>query len=215
MLTKEQQYLLQEMGLTLWQERDLQMPVKAPNLDDWADLQQEVKSCTQCALSKTRTHVVFGVGNPQAKLVIIGDAPGATEDQLGEPFVGQAGQLLNAMLAAINLKREDVYICNILKCSPPHNRDPAPAEVAACTPYLERQLAQIKPQLILAVGPVAAHYLLGVDTALGKLRGQRLQFGTLNTTMLVTYHPAYLLRNPRDKANAYQDLMQVKDLLNY
>ncbi|MFN7096641.1 MAG: uracil-DNA glycosylase family protein [Gammaproteobacteria bacterium] len=228
MLTKQQQYILQEMGIPIWQERikpsasiealgasPLNLTESAIGFDNagWEQLRQEAMTCTKCQLCETRTNVVFGVGNPQAELVIVGEAPGANEDRLGEPFVGRAGNLLDAMLEAIDLQRKDIYICNILKCRPPNNRDPAPEEVAKCTPYLERQLAYMKPKLILAVGRIAAHYLLGVDTALGKLRGQRLQFANTGTDLFVTYHPAYLLRNPRDKAKAYQDLLRVKAFL--
>jgi len=214
MLTKQQQHLLQEMDISLWQTREQAAAVPPfESVDDWAALQQETMSCTRCALCKTRTTVVFGVGNPQADLVIIGEAPGANEDRQGEPFVGRAGQLLDAMLAAIDLKRQDVYICNILKCRPPNNRDPLPEEVATCTPFLERQIAYIKPKLVLAVGRIAAHYLLGVDTPLGKLRGKHLSLASSATTLIVTYHPAYLLRNPRDKAKAWQDLAEVRALM--
>jgi DNA polymerase len=222
MLTKQQQYILQEMGIPVWQERikpniatsEANTEAIASSMDVWEKLKQEAMSCTKCHLCGTRTNVVFGVGNPHAELVIVGEAPGANEDRLGEPFVGRAGQLLDAMLEAIDLQRKDIYICNILKCRPPNNRDPAPEEVAQCTPYLERQIGYIKPKLILAVGRIAAHYLLGVDTALGKLRGQRLKFANTETDLFVTYHPAYLLRNPRDKAKAYQDLLQVKAFLS-
>lgn len=223
MLTKQQQYILQEIGVPIWQERGKSaMPTTESNIvslaeqdiGTWEQLKQEAMTCTKCHLCETRTNVVFGVGNPQAELVIVGEAPGANEDRLGQPFVGRAGQLLDAMLEAIDLQRKDIYICNILKCRPPNNRDPAPDEVAKCTPYLERQIAHIKPKLILAVGRIAAHYLLGVDTQIGKLRGQRFTFSSSNTDLFVTYHPAYLLRNPRDKAKVYQDLLQVKAFLS-
>lgn len=222
MLTKEQRYLLQEMGIPLWEEQQTPVSIdvnESPTVetpatsDEWTQLRQEAMACTKCALCQSRTQVVFGSGNPQAQLMLIGEAPGATEDRLGEPFVGKAGQLLDAMLAAINFKRQDIYIANILKCRPPNNRDPSPSEIATCTPYLERQIAHIKPKFILALGRIAAHHLLGVDTPLGKLRGQCLRYGPMGIDLYVTYHPAYLLRNPKDKGKAYQDLLLVKQQL--
>ncbi len=215
MLTKEQQYILQEMGIPVWEERkSVEKPVSICVEQDWDSFKKEVMACTKCPLSQSRQQVVFGAGNPRADLLIIGEAPGVEEDHLGEPFVGRSGRLLDAMLAAIDLKRQDIYIANILKCRPPNNRDPSPEEVATCTPYLERQIAEIQPKLILALGRVAAHYLLGVDTPLGKLRGQLLQYGTSKTDMMVTYHPAYLLRAPREKGNAYQDMLAIKRRLD-
>jgi DNA polymerase len=211
MMSREQQYYLQQMGLTVWKEQ--QQTADSLPTEGWDKLKQEVAACTQCSLCITRTQTVFGVGNAHAQLMIIGEAPGANEDRLGEPFVGRAGQLLDAMLAAIDLSRQDVYICNILKCRPPNNRDPAPEEVAKCTPFLERQIDWVQPKLILALGRIAAHYLLGVDTPLGRLRGQSLKFGQHPATLLVTYHPAYLLRNPADKAKAYQDFQRVQAYL--
>lgn len=215
MLTKEQQYILQEMGIPVWEERkSVEKPVSICVEQDWESFKQEVMACTKCLLSQSRQQVVFGAGNPRADLLIIGEAPGAEEDHIGEPFVGRSGRLLDAMLAAIDLKRQDIYIANILKCRPPNNRDPSLGEIATCTPYLERQIAEIQPKLILALGRVAAHYLLGVDTPLGKLRGQLLQYGTSKTDMMVTYHPAYLLRAPREKGNAYQDMLAIKRRLD-
>ncbi len=149
---------------------------------------------------------MFGVGNPKADWLIIGEAPGVEEDRRGEPFVGRAGQLLNAMLKAIGLAREQVFIANVLKSRPPNNRDPKPDEVAACIPYLMRQIALIQPRLILAVGRIAAQNLLQTEMALGRLRGQVHTFGELNTPLIVTYHPAYLLRTPADKRKAWEDL---------
>ena len=172
----------------------------------WESLQGEVLSCTKCALHSTRTQGVFGVGNRRAEWLIIGEAPGAEEDRRGEPFVGRAGQLLNAMLKAIGLPREQVFIANILKSRPPGNRDPKPDEVAACLPYLMRQIALLQPRLMLAVGRIAAQNLLATDMALGRLRGQVHHFGELNTPLIVTYHPAYLLRSPADKCKAWEDL---------
>ncbi|HTT03346.1 MAG TPA: uracil-DNA glycosylase [Steroidobacteraceae bacterium] len=173
----------------------------------WQALQREVAQCTKCALHATRTQAVFGVGDPQAQWLVVGEAPGAEEDRQGEPFVGRGGQLLNAMLRAIGLARgANVYIANILKSRPPGNRDPKPEEVACCLPYLMRQIALLEPVLILCVGRIAAQTLLGTDAPLGRLRGRMHRFGELNTPLIVTYHPAYLLRTPADKRKAWQDL---------
>jgi uracil-DNA glycosylase family 4 len=155
---------------------------------------------------------VFGVGNPHADWLVIGEAPGAEEDRQGKPFVGAAGKLLDAMLQAIGLSREDnVFVANMLKCRPPGNRDPKPEEVAACLPYLMRQIAAIKPKLILAVGRIAAQNLLATDVPLGRLRGRVHRFGPLSTALIVTYHPAYLLRSPAEKRKAWEDLKFARD----
>lgn len=172
----------------------------------WAELEREVKSCTLCLLHKTRTQGVFGVGNRNAQWMVIGEAPGADEDRQGEPFVGRAGQLLNSMLKAIGLQREQVFIANILKSRPPGNRDPKPEEVRACLPYLFRQIALVNPQLILCVGRIAAQTLLETDTPIGKLRGQLHRIAG-NRPMIVTYHPAYLLRSPGEKRKSWADLL--------
>lgn len=173
---------------------------------DWAPLASAVAACTRCELHGTRTQTVFGVGNRHADWLIIGEAPGADEDAQGEPFVGRAGQLLNAMLFAIGLKREQVYIANILKCRPPGNRDPRPEEVLCCEPYLFRQIELIQPKIILAVGRIAAQNLLKTTTPIGKLRGQLHRFGAAGIPVVVTYHPAYLLRSPTEKRKAWDDL---------
>jgi uracil-DNA glycosylase family 4 len=173
---------------------------------DWPQLRERVAGCTRCALSATRTQTVFGVGNLQADWLIVGEAPGAEEDRQGEPFVGRAGQLLNSMLRAIGLSREQVFIANVLKCRPPGNRDPAPQEIAECLPYLERQIALIKPKIMLAVGRIASHALLQTDVPLGRLRQQVHAFGASRVPLVVTYHPAYLLRTPADKRKAWEDL---------
>lgn len=175
----------------------------------WEELQERVANCQRCELYKTRTQTVFGVGSRQADLLIVGEAPGANEDLQGEPFVGRAGKLLNSMLHAISLSREEIFIANILKSRPPNNRDPKPEEVAACTPFLLRQIALLKPKLILAVGRIAAQFLLNTNEAMGKLRGREFSYGPYQTPLLVTYHPAYLLRSPREKRKAWEDLQLV------
>lgn len=173
---------------------------------DWETLQAAVMSCTRCPLHASRTQGVFGVGNRTARWMIVGEAPGADEDRQGEPFVGRAGQLLTSMLKAIGLQREDVFIANILKSRPPNNRDPAPQEVRACIPYLFRQIELVNPTLILCVGRIAAQTLLETTVTIGKLRGQvhRLASGR---PMIVTYHPAYLLRSPVEKRKSWADLV--------
>jgi len=180
---------------------------------DWSGLQTAVQACTRCELHQTRTQTVFGVGNPSADLLIIGEAPGADEDKQGEPFVGRAGQLLNAMLQAIQLTRGDVYIANILKCRPPNNRDPRPEEAALCSAWLKRQIELIQPKLILALGRIAGQRLLQVDTPLAKLRGAIHTLPMTQTPLIVTYHPAYLLRSPGEKRKAWEDLIFVKRTL--
>lgn len=177
---------------------------------DWGELKEAVASCRQCALADGRTQTVFGVGNTAADWLIIGEAPGAEEDKRGEPFVGRAGQLLDAMLQAIGLDRTTAYIANILKCRPPNNRDPLPEEVAACTAYLQRQIALLKPKLILAVGRIAAQNLLQSNQPIGRLRGQVHHFGDANIPVIVTYHPAYLLRSPLEKRKVWQDLLLAR-----
>jgi uracil-DNA glycosylase len=179
----------------------------------WELLRAEVLSCTRCSLHAGRTQGVFGVGNPRADWMVIGEAPGAEEDRRGEPFVGRAGRLLDAMLRAIGLSRaENVYIANVLKSRPPNNRDPRPEEVAACLPYLRRQIALVQPRLLLAVGRIAAQNLLATEESLGRLRGRVHRFGELNTPLVVTYHPAYLLRSPADKRKAWEDLKFARNV---
>jgi DNA polymerase len=178
----------------------------------WTELRAAVAACTRCALSATRTQTVFGVGSLEAKWLIVGEAPGAEEDRQGEPFVGPAGQLLNAMLRAIGLEREQVFIANILKCRPPRNRDPAPLEAAQCLPYLERQIALLQPRIMLAVGRISAQNLLKTDLSLGRLRGQVHHFGASRVPLVVTYHPAYLLREPAEKRKAWEDLKFAREV---
>ncbi len=184
--------------------------VSIVNSLDWPGLKQQVINCQQCELHTTRTQAVFGVGNQQADWLIIGEAPGADEDRQGEPFVGRAGQLLNEMLNAIGLKREQVYIANILKCRPPNNRDPKPEEAASCSPYLQRQIELIQPKVILALGRIAAQRLLQSNTSLARLRSQVHHMESTQSPVIVTYHPAYLLRSPAEKRKAWQDLLFAK-----
>jgi DNA polymerase len=212
---------LAAMGITLWQRRDRESEsvatVAAEPLTPYAErgdleaLQRSVAACTRCALHKTRTQTVFGVGNTAARWMFVGEAPGADEDAQGEPFVGRAGQLLNAMLFAMGLKREDVYIANVLKCRPPGNRDPQPSEVECCEPYLVRQIELIGPKLIVALGRHAAHSLLKTEAPLARLRGQRLTYH--GTPLIVTYHPAYLLRSPGEKRKAWDDLCLARRVM--
>lgn len=187
------------------------LPREAQTLD-WDRLAAQVATCTKCELHRGRTQTVFGVGARNAEWLVIGEAPGAEEDKRGEPFVGRAGQLLNSMLAGIGLAREAVYIANILKCRPPHNRDPKLDEVACCEPYLMAQIQLLNPKLILAVGRIAAQNLLKVQTPIGKMRGQRYVFGPNAIPLVVTYHPAYLLRSPGEKRRAWQDLLFAQRL---
>ena len=181
---------------------------------DWDELRARVAACTRCSLSATRTQTVFGVGNPHADWLIVGEAPGAEEDRRGEPFVGRAGQLLNSMLHAIGLAREQVYIANVLKCRPPGNRDPGATEAAECLPYLERQIALLKPKIMLAVGRIAAQNLLRTEKTLGALRQQVHRFGLSDVPLVVTYHPAYLLRTPTEKRKAWEDLKFARDVIS-
>jgi len=169
-----------------------------------------VRACERCGLQATRTQTVFGVGNRRAELLVVGEAPGAEEDRQGEPFVGRAGQLLNSMLQAMRAPRATVYIANVLKCRPPGNRDPSPEEVRCCLPYLQRQIDLLAPRLMLAVGRIAAQSLLATETPIGKLRGTVHHFGTQATPLIVTYHPAYLLRSPGEKRKSWTDLRFVQ-----
>ncbi len=171
---------------------------------------EEVSICTKCALSQRRTRTVFGVGNPDADLVFVGEAPGADEDRQGEPFVGRAGQLLTKILGAIGFEREDVYICNVLKCRPDNNRDPAPDEVLHCEPYLQRQLEILEPKVVCALGRVAATTLLKTRDSLTKMRTQVHDYHGI--PMVVTYHPAALLRNPGWKRPTWEDVRQLREL---
>ena len=208
-------YYLDAMGIQAWQ------PLYAPadneqaedvNAEIWQQLEQGVSECSRCELHTSRTQTVFGVGNTRADLLIIGEAPGRDEDLQGEPFVGRAGQLLNAMLAAIGFQRGQVYIANILKCRPPNNRDPKPEEAEQCRPWLQQQIELIQPKVILAIGRIAAHNLLNTDQSVGAMRGRQHSYAGI--PLVVSYHPAYLLRKPVEKRKSWQDLKLVKSLLN-
>jgi uracil-DNA glycosylase len=206
---------LAALGLEFWRTRTPtpSAPVAAVGATDVAaQLRARVAACTRCGLSTTRTQTVFGVGNQAAEWLVVGEAPGAEEDRQGEPFVGRAGQLLNSMLRAIGLPREQVYIANVLKCRPPNNRDPLPGEAAECVPFLERQIALLKPKIMLVVGRVAAQNLLRSDLPLGRLRQQVHLFGTSRVPVVVTYHPAYLLRTPKEKRKAWEDLKFAREV---
>jgi uracil-DNA glycosylase len=225
MSARREQYL-EAIGIPVWKLRAAGAPAAEPAAagamtppvaaqdTEWGELAAAVRVCTQCALHSTRTQTVFGVGRRDADLLVIGEAPGADEDRQGEPFVGRAGQLLNAMLRAIGLPRSEVYIANILKCRPPGNRDPKPQESATCTPFLDRQIALLKPRAILAVGRIAAQWLLQSELPIGRLRGQRLRYGKSQIPLVVTYHPAYLLRSPAAKAKSWQDLCMIRELIS-
>jgi len=179
---------------------------------DWAGLKAAVAGCTACELHKTRTRAVFGVGDENADWLLIGEAPGADEDIQGEPFVGQAGKLLDNMLKSIGLKRGDnVYIANVVKCHPPSNRNPHPNEIVACMPYLMRQIELIQPKLIVTLGKIASEALLGREATIASLRGKVHVYQGI--PLIVTYHPAYLLRTLQDKAKAWEDLCLAKQTM--
>ena len=207
--------ILKEMGLSpVWRLRSVpEVPDEIPQnkIDDvasmdWSHLKAKVSGCTDCKLRAGCTQTVFGVGDEKAQWMLVGEAPGAEEDRLGEPFVGQAGRLLDNMLASIELTRErNVYIANVLKCRPPGNRNPEPDEVAKCSPHLLRQIGLIQPKLIVAMGRFAAQTLLGTDATIASLRGRVHRYA--GVPLVVTYHPAYLLRNLPDKAKAWADLV--------
>jgi uracil-DNA glycosylase family 4 len=179
--------------------------------EDLGEMARRLADCRRCRLCQGRTQVVFGVGNPNARVVFVGEGPGADEDRLGEPFVGRAGQLLNVMLPSIGLRREDVYIANIVKCRPPGNRDPETDEVAACMPFLHRQIALIKPDVVVLLGRIAARFLLGTTAPISSYRGRWTVWH--GTAVLPTFHPAYLLRNPAAKRESWVDFKKLKERL--
>lgn len=200
-------YYLQTMGIDLWTLRRSHSCEK-----DLSALAKEVAACTRCSLHKTRTQTVFNRGHATAKLMIIGEAPGFYEDQQGLPFVGKAGGLLNQMLQSIEMIEKDFYIANVLKCRPPNNRDPHLDEIVQCSSFLARQIELVKPQLILALGRFAGQFLLNKPLPLKQLRNTIHHYNKV--PFVVSYHPAYLLRNPADKKKAYLDLLTVKKLLS-
>lgn len=192
--------------------KDVQVSKSTANAaEQLSDIAAIVSKCTECGLHEGRTKTVFGTGDPQAKVIFIGEGPGRDEDQQGKPFVGRSGQLLTKMLAAIDLARDDVYIANIVKCRPPNNRDPQETEVRCCEKYLEQQIDVIKPQLICALGRVSAHWLLQTKDSLASLRQSDNEYRGI--PVLVTYHPAALLRNPNFKKNAWEDLKRLRSLI--
>lgn len=208
----------QAPGIVLEASESLATPGSAPVADevallDWPELEARVRGCTACSeLADQRTQTVFGVGDRRARWLFVGEAPGAEEDRRGEPFVGRAGQLLDNMLAALGLdRRQDVFIANVLKCRPPNNRDPSPEESLACRGFLDRQIALVQPEVIVALGRVPAQQLLDTDQPLGRMRGSLHRYHEV--PLVVTYHPAYLLRKPQDKASAWQDLLRARGCL--
>lgn len=223
---EQQLHYLKLLGVPVWVPRSFEYPVEEPVPEikltrtggdvsklDWNELRATVDECTDCRLHAGRTQAVFGVGNQEAELMVIGEAPGADEDREGEPFVGRAGQLLNEMLFAIGHPRDTVYIANIVKCRPPENRNPQHDEAASCSGYLQRQIELVSPAVILALGKVAAQNLLQSDQPIGKMRGQQFTYGASEVPVIVTYHPAYLLRSPKEKRKTWEDLKQVARVL--
>ncbi len=182
--------------------------VNTPTLQD---IRQELGDCHRCPLCQKRTHIVFGEGNPQARLAFVGEAPGADEDMQGRPFVGKAGQLLTKIIQAMGLTRQDVYICNILKCRPPGNRNPKPDEITTCEPFLVKQLQVIQPKVICALGTFAAHTLLKTEVPITVLRGRFHTYQGIH--LMPTYHPAYLLRNPGAKKQVWEDMQMIMKTL--
>jgi len=229
MITQDQQrQYLRLMGIDIWLDKTAQVDADIPEQQpeyvtqktveptlessNWPDLKNRVANCQRCDLHQGRKQTVFGSGDSKADWMIIGEAPGAEEDRQGEPFVGRAGQLLNSMLLAIGLNREQVFIANILKCRPPNNRDPKAEEVLQCENYLRQQIAHVQPRIILALGRIAAQNLLKTETAIGKMRGQRYLYPQTNIPLVVTYHPAYLLRSPVEKSKSWQDLQLAMEV---
>ena len=187
--------------ITGWQPPNMRLP------ETLGKVRTDLGDCHRCRLSKGRKNIVFGTGNPHAKLVFVGEGPGYDEDKKGEPFVGAAGQLLTKIIQAIKLSREDVYICNIVKCRPPDNRTPDPDEIRACLPFMERQIGAIRPDFICALGTVAAQTLLEVGTPISKIRGRFHVYRGIK--VLPTYHPAFLLRNPSKKRDVWDDMQKL------
>lgn len=212
-LNSRQRFALEQMGIDLWYRRAADQDARAGIPQAWRSLEETVAACRRCALAESRRQTVFGVGDPHADWMIIGEAPGAEEDRQGEPFVGRAGHLLDEMLLAIGTERSRVFIANILKCRPPGNRDPNPEEIAACSGYLASQVDMVAPRLILAVGRIAAQALLDTTTPVGRLRGRVHRYGPDALPLVVTYHPAYLLRSPAQKRKAWDDLCLARSVV--
>ena len=220
---------LDAIGIPIWVRRGPLRavgpaePAPAPAADEPAgptaptileSIDAQVRDCRKCELHRTRTNTVFGAGRPGAACMLVGEAPGAEEDARGEPFVGRAGKLLDAMLAAIGLDRGDVYIANIVKCRPPRNRDPQAGEIAACSGYLRRQIEAVSPRVLVAVGRVAAQSLLSETKPVGQLRDRTFRYGEDRLPVLVMYHPAYFLRSPIEKRKAWEDLVRLRSMLS-
>ncbi len=215
----QRQRYLQVMGIQTWAYAGLRSLEQTPddphgqsatdNGPQWEALAAEVAGCERCKLSATRTQTVFGTGDRQARIMIVGEAPGADEDRQGEPFVGRAGQLLTRIIQALGYRREQVYIANIVKCRPPDNRNPEGDEVDACASFLRRQIELVQPEVIVAVGGVAAQNLLRTEASVGQLRGRRLTHPETGIPVVVTYHPAYLLRSPGEKRKVWLDLRHL------
>jgi len=210
--------LVYHLHLLQWLGYEYMDPItleKRPSLtlpDDLEELRKIVENCHLCDLAKTRKNVVFGEGDPNAKLMFVGEGPGATEDETGRPFVGRAGQLLTKMIEnVLQIPRSSVYIANIVKCRPPNNRVPTPQEAKTCLPYLLKQIHIIDPKIIVALGSTSYRWLTGDNTPISKIRGERIDFE--GRILIPTYHPSYLLRNPSKKREAYQDLLKIKELL--
>ena len=211
-LNERKKTLLKEMGIDLWVKKVCKTTTK----DLFEELEKKVASCKLCALHKTRNNVVFDDGSKQAHVMFIGEAPGVSEDLQGKPFVGRAGMLLNSMLQSIGLARCDIYIANILKCRPPGNRDPQPQERKVCTPYLQQQITLVKPKLLVALGRIAAQFLLNSSEPMNKMQGNIYDYvqNQKTTPLLVTYHPAYLLRSPSEKSKSYADFLLIKKIIS-
>ena len=216
-LNHHQRQILGAMGVEIWELRtdkpgrvvlndDYQEGIPHSSAGDWTELQQQVKTCELCCLSTSRINTVFGSGNQQADWLFIGEAPGVEEDRQGQPFVGPAGQLLTAMIKAVGFERDQVYIANVLKCRPPDNRDPMGTEVQSCKSYLHQQISLIQPKIIIALGKFSAQSLLKSNHPVGKMRGVVHDYGEKKIPLVVTYHPAYLLRRPLEKRRAWKDL---------
>ena len=205
-MSARQQAVLEALGIVPLVARGRPAPRALASTDGaaWEELADAVRGCRLCGLCESRTQTVFGTGNRAARLMVVGEAPGAEEDRQGEPFVGRAGQLLNSMLRAAGFERRDVFIANVLKCRPPHNRDPSDEETERCLPYLRRQIALVDPDVILCVGRIAAQRLLGTEQPIGRLRGRVHDLD--GVPVVATYHPAYLLRSPGEKRKSWEDL---------